>query len=117
MSPRSFHVDGPKTKGAGTNSGESGTRNLADNIRSGAKSTGGRVKLKTVIEIRRSSASDTFIAETVYLVLNSLLNWNPVQKLKQRCDVVSFTFLHTHTHTRARARAHTQRERERSTDL
>ena len=47
--------------------------------------------MKTVIEIRRSSASDTFIAETVYLVLNSLLNWNPVQKLKQRCDVVTFT--------------------------
>ena len=48
--------------------------------------------MKTVIEIRRSSASDTFIAETVYLVLNSLLNWNPVQKLKQRCYGVSLTF-------------------------
>ena len=31
-------------------------------------------KLKTVTEIRRSSARDTFIAEIVYLVLNSLLD-------------------------------------------
>ena len=39
-------------KGAGTNSGESGVRNLeAESIRSGAKSTGGCVKLKTVTEI------------------------------------------------------------------
>ena len=52
---------------------------------------GGRVKLKTVTEIRRSSARDTFIAEIVYLVLNSLLDWEPVEKLKERCDVVSFT--------------------------
>ena len=48
--------------------------------------------LKTVTEIRRSSARDTFIAESVYLVLNSLLDWKPVEKLKQRCYVVSFTF-------------------------
>ena len=41
-------------KGAGTNSGESGVRNLeAESIRSGAESTGGRVKLKTVTERRR----------------------------------------------------------------
>ena len=52
---------------------------------------GGCVKLKTVTEIRRSSAHDTFIAESVYLVLNSLLDWKPVEKLKQRC-LVSFTF-------------------------
>ena len=59
-------------KGAGTNSGESGARNLeAESIRSGAESTGGCVKLKTFTEIRRSSASDTFLAERVYLVLNS----------------------------------------------
>ena len=55
------------------------------------ESTGGRVKLKTVKEIRRSSARDTFIAESVYLALNSLLDWKPVEKLKQRCYVVSFT--------------------------
>ena len=70
MSPRSFDVDEPKTKGAGTSSGESGARTLeAESIRSGAESTGGRVKLKTVTEIRRSSARDAFIAESVYLVL------------------------------------------------
>ena len=33
------------------------------------QSTGGCVKLETVTEIRRSSAHDTFIAESVYLVL------------------------------------------------
>ena len=41
----------------------------AECIRSGAESTGWRVKLKTVTETRRSSAHDTFIAESVYLVL------------------------------------------------
>ena len=91
---RSFHIDGPKTeKARGTNSGESGARNLdAESIRSGAESTRGRVKLKTVTEIRPSSARGTFIAESVYLVLNSLLDWKPAEKLKQRCYVVSFTF-------------------------
>ena len=59
-------------------------------MRSRAESTGGCVKLKTVTEIRQSSTCDTFIAESVYLVLNSLLHWEPVEKLKQRCDV-SFT--------------------------
>ena len=50
----------------------SGTRNLqAENIRSRAESTGGCVKLKAVTEIRRSSVRNTFIAESVYLVLNS----------------------------------------------
>ena len=54
-------------------------RNLeAESIRSGAESTGGCVKLKTVTEIRRSSARHKFIAESVYLVLNSLLHWKPV---------------------------------------
>ena len=48
--------------------------------------------MKTVTEIRRSSARDTVIAESVYLVLNSLFDWEPVEELKQRCDVVSFTF-------------------------
>ena len=76
----------------GTNSGESGARNHeAESIRSGTESTGGCVKLKAVTEIRRSSARNTFIAESVYLVLNSLLDWKPVEKLKQRCCVVSFT--------------------------
>ena len=66
-----------------TNSGESGARNLeAESIRSGAKSTGECVMLKTVTEIRRSSAHDTFVAESVYLVRNSLLDWEPVEKFK-----------------------------------
>ena len=56
------------------------------------ESTGGCVELKTVTEMRQSNACDTFVAESVYLVLNSLLEWLPVDKLKQRCDVVSFTF-------------------------
>ena len=59
---------------------QSGARNLeAESIRSGAESTGGCVKLKTITEIRRSSARDTFIAENVYPVLNSLLDWKPVE--------------------------------------
>ena len=56
-----------------------------------AERTGGHVKWKTVTEIRRSSVRDIFIAESVYLVLNSLLDWKPVDKFKQRCYVVSFT--------------------------
>ena len=64
----------------------------AKSIRSKAENTGGRVKLKTVTEIRRSSARDTSIAEGVWLVVNSLLDWESVERLKQRYDVVSFTF-------------------------
>ena len=60
-------------KGAGTNRGESGARNLeAESIRSRAETTGGCVKLKTITEIRWSSARDTFIAEGVYLVLEDV---------------------------------------------
>ena len=45
---RSFHVDGPKTEGAGTHSGESVARNLeAESIRSRAVSTEGCVKFKS----------------------------------------------------------------------
>ena len=48
----------------GTNTGESGARNPeAESIRSGVESMGGCVKMKTVTEIRRSSAHNTFIAE------------------------------------------------------
>ena len=82
-----------KQKKRGTNSGESGARNLeAESIRRRAESTGGCVKLKTVTEIRRSSARDTCKAESGYFVLNSLLYWEPVEKLKYRCGNVSFTF-------------------------
>ena len=58
----------------------------APSIRSGAESTGACVKLKKVIKIRRSSARYTFITESVYLVLNSLLDWEPGERLKQKCD-------------------------------
>ena len=77
-------------KGTGTNSGESGMKNLeAESIRSRAESTGGCVKLKTVTEIRWSSVHDTFIAESVYLVLNYLLNREPVERLKHRSEVTN----------------------------
>ena len=76
-------MDGPKTKnGAGTNSGESGVRNLeSESIRSGAESTGGCVKLKTVTEIRRSSARDTLTAESVYLVPGTDVDQEPILQL------------------------------------
>ena len=60
-------------------------------MRSRAESTGGCVKLNILTYIRRSSASDTLIVESVYFVLNALLDWEPVERLKQRSDVVSFT--------------------------
>ena len=83
-----------RQKRRGTISGESGVSNLveAQSIRNRAESTGGCAKLKTVTDIRRSSSRDTFIAESVYLVQNSLLDWEPVEILKQKTDVVSFTF-------------------------
>ena len=50
-----------------------GTKNLeAESIRSKAESTGWCVQLKAVTEVRRISAGNTVIAESVYLVLNSL---------------------------------------------
>ena len=51
-----------------------------------------KVEDAMVTDIRQSSTRDTFIAERVYLVLNSLLDWKPVEKLKQSCYGVSFTF-------------------------
>ena len=55
-------------------------RNLeAESIRSGAESTGVCAKLKTVIEIRRNSVHDTVIAESLYLVQNSSLDWEPAE--------------------------------------
>ena len=47
--------------------------------------------MKTVTKIRQSNTRDAFIAESVCLVLNSLLDWKSVEKLKQGCFVVSFT--------------------------
>ena len=70
------HVDETRTEKAnGTNSGESGVRNLEAEcitIRSRAVSTGGCVKFKTVTEIIWRTAHDTFTAKSVQLVLNSL---------------------------------------------
>ena len=48
------------------------------------------VRLNTVTEMSRNSACNTSIAESVYLVLNSLLDWEPVDRLKQRSES-SFT--------------------------
>ena len=86
---RSFHVDRPKTKKARKPKVESGARNLeAKSIRSRAESMGGCVKLKIVTEIRQSNHCDTFIAESVYSV-HSLSDWEPLEKLKQKCDMWS----------------------------
>ena len=63
----------------------------AESIRSRAESTGGCVNLKIVTEIRRSSARDIYVAESVSLVLNSLLGWGPVEKLKQRSVLCFFS--------------------------
>ena len=60
----------------------------AESIKSRAESTGGCVKLKKVTKIRRSSVCYTFITESVYLVLNSLLYWEPRERLKQKCDLL-----------------------------
>ena len=52
-----------KKKSAGTNSGESGARNLeAGSIGSRAESTGGCVKLKTVTEIRLKGNDETYLS-------------------------------------------------------
>ena len=88
---RTFPVDGPKTEKAPEPKVESlvlgiWRRRESKTVRRGC------VKLKTVTEIRRSSARDTFIAESVDLVLNSLWDWKPVERSKQKRDVVSFTF-------------------------
>ena len=97
-------------KGAGNNSGESGARYLeAASIKSRTESTGVCVKFKTVTEVRQSSACDIFTTAGIYLVLNSLLDWEPVEKLKRRCGVVSFTFFQydyeaSHSHSRTQAR-------------
>ena len=59
---RSFHVDGSKTEKAREPTVESGARNLeAGSIRSGDESTGGLVKLKTITEIRQSSARNASV--------------------------------------------------------
>ena len=82
---RPLHVEGLKTeKAREPNRRKFNMRNLeTESIRSRAESTGGCVKLKTDTEIRRSSACNTMIAETVYLVLNSLCDWEPMDRQTQ----------------------------------
>ena len=55
-------------KGVGTNSGESGAREIwrLRVSETEQKSMVGCVKFKTVTEIRRNSARDTFTAQSVY---------------------------------------------------
>ena len=66
---RSFYVEGPKTE----NERKPTEENLeSETIRSRTESRGWCVKLSTLTEIRWNSAPTTFIAESVYLVLNSL---------------------------------------------
>ena len=63
-------------KGLGINSGKSVTRNTeteTESIRRRAESTGGCVHLNTVTKIRRSSARDTFIAESTVFPLYRIL--------------------------------------------
>ena len=79
----------------GTNSGKCGTRTLqAESVGSRVESTRGCVKLKTVAEIRRSSARDAFIysCDCFYLAQNASRDWEPVERLKRRRGVVKFTF-------------------------
>ena len=71
---KSFHVEGPKTEKAREPTVEikSGARNLeSESTRSRTESTGWCVKLSTLTEIQWNSAPTTYIAESVYLVLNS----------------------------------------------
>lgn len=82
----SYHVEGPKREKAQEPTVESPVRGIWWLRVSEAEQRGrkGYVKLET--EIKRSGACDIFIAESVYLVLISLRNWKPVERLKQRSD-------------------------------
>ena len=62
---RSYHVQGLEVEKAQ----EPTVECLVQGIRSTVHSMGGHVKLKTVTEIKWSSARDTLIAESVYLVV------------------------------------------------
>ena len=64
-----------------------------ESIRSRMESMGWCVKLKTVTDIRQSSAHDAFKVESIYFVLNSLWDWKLVERLRQRSIVISLTFL------------------------
>ena len=89
---RSLHVDGPKTKKSREPKVESLVRGIWKlRVSKAERRAWEGVKLKTVTEIRRSSARKTFIAESVYLVLNFLWDWEIAVRSKERSDVASFT--------------------------
>ena len=84
---RLFHVKGLKMEKVQEPTEMSGTRNLeAESIRSSVESTRRCVKLTTVWVTERTPCCvcDTVIAECVYLVVNSLWDWEPVQGRSQR---------------------------------
>ena len=88
----SIHVEGPKTEKVRQPTVKGLVQGIWRLRVSEAEPRVQEGKVKTVTETRQSSACDTFIAESVYLVVNCLLDWEPVEKLKQRCEVISFTF-------------------------
>ena len=89
---RSSHIDGSKTEKAWEPTVESLVQGIWTlRVSESEWRVQKNVKLETITGIRWSSACDTFIAESVYLILNSLLDWEPTEKLKQRSYVVSFT--------------------------
>ena len=87
---RPFHVEGPKTEKVREPTVKGQVQGIWRLRVSEAEWRVQEGKVKTVTETRQSSACDTFIAESVYLVVNCLLDWEPVEKLKQRCEVISF---------------------------
>ena len=63
----------------------------AESIVSIAESKGGCVKLETVTE-RQDGAVHMICLQQRVFTLNSLQDLKPVKRLKQKSDVVSFTF-------------------------
>ena len=78
------HILAEDRKGAGTNSGKSGTSNLE------AESTRRR-SLEDNHTDKTEHARNTCIAKSIYPVTNPLWDWESVGKLKQRRDAISFT--------------------------
>ena len=70
---RSFHAEGLKTQKSREPTVEGlvrGIWRMRISLKSRADNTGRCVKLKTITEIRRSSARDIFVVENVYRVMN-----------------------------------------------
>ena len=79
---RSFLVDGVKQKKAREPTVESLVRGIW-RLRVSEAERRAREKLKTVTDIIWSSARNTLVADSIYLALNSLLDWKSLEKLKQ----------------------------------